>query len=84
MLHRSLKETLHNVEQLIEEKEAEAFFFEEAWEPEQIEAETAATSAASAASGRIDGSENSLQRGAGNLPLNFKLQLAKALGSFKP
>ena len=83
MLHRSLRNTLQNVEQLIEQKQAEAFF-DEAWEPEQAEAEEAAASAASAASGRVDGSDNSLQSSAGNLPLNLKLELAKALGNFKP
>ena len=83
MLHRSLRDTLQNVEKLNEQQEGEAFF-DEAWEPEQAEAEAATASAASAASGRIDGSENSLQSGSGNLPLNLKLELAKALGNFKP
>ena len=80
MLHRSLRDTLQSVEKLIEDKEAEAFF-EEAWELEEPEAPAKASDPAS---GRIDGSENSLHSGAGNLPLNLKLELAKALGSFKP
>ena len=53
MLHKSLRDTLANVEQLIEEKEAEAFFA--AWEPEEPEAPPAS---ASQASGRLDGSDN--------------------------
>ena len=83
VLHRSLRDTLQNVEQLIEQQQREAFW-DEAWEPEQAEAEAAAAAAASAASGRVDGSDNSLQSGSGNLPLNLKLELARALGSFKP
>ena len=83
MLQNSLMQTLTNVEQLLEEQQAEAFF-QEAWEPEAAAAEEAAASASAAASGRIDGSEHSLQSGAGNLPLKQKLELAYALGSFKP
>ena len=83
MLHRSLRDTLQNVEQLIEQQQAEAFW-DEAWEPEQTEAEAAAATASSATSGRVDGSDNSLQSGSGNLPLNLKFEFARALGSFKP
>ena len=83
VLHRSLRDTLLNVEQLIEQQQGETFW-EEAWEPEQAEAEAAAATAASAASGRVDGSDNSLQSGSGNLPLNLKLEFAKVLGNFKP
>ena len=87
MLQNRLIQTLTNVEELLEEQRAEAFF-QEAWEPqaaaaEEAAAEEAAASASAAASGRIDGSEHSLQSGAGNLPLKQKLELAYALGSFK-
>ena len=83
MLHKSLRDTLFNVEKLIEDQEAEAFFTE-AWEPEEPELAAATASASEKASGRLDGSENSLQSGAGNLPLNLKLELARALGNFRP
>ena len=79
MLHKSLRDTLANVKKLIEDKEAEAFFA--AWEEDEPEAPPASSSQAS---GRLDGSDNSLQSGAGNLPLNLKLELARALGNFKP
>ena len=82
MLAKSLKDTLANVEQLVEGQEAEAFFAE-AWEDEEPEP-AAATASASEKAGRLDGSENSLQSGAGNLPLNLKLELARALGNFRP
>ena len=75
MLQNSLVQTLANVEELLEEQRAEAFF-QEAWEPQAAAAEEAAASASAAASGRIDGSEHSLQSGAGNLPLKQKLELA--------
>ena len=79
MLQNSLMQTLTNVEELLEEQQADAFF-QEAWEPQAAAAEEVAAPA----SGRIDGSEHSLQSGAGNLPLKQKLELAYALGSFKP
>ena len=59
-LHRSLRDTLQNVEQLIKQKEAETFFAE-AWEPEELGTGAAQASASSKASGRLDGSDNSLQ-----------------------
>ena len=83
MLHTSLRDTLPNVEKLIEDQEAEAFFAE-AWEPASASAAAASATASAAASGRLDGSDNSLQSGAGNLPLNLKLELAAALGNFRP
>ena len=80
MLAKSLKETLSNVEQLVEGQEGEALFAE-AWEDDEPELPAAS---GSEKAGRLDGGENSLQSGAGNLPLNLKLELAKALGNFQP
>ena len=68
------------MEKLIEDQEAEAFFAE-AWGDDELE-QPAASSSDKA--GRLDGSDNSLQSGHGNLPLNLKLQLAAALGNFRP
>ena len=82
MLAKNLRDTLVNVEQLVEGQEAEAFFAE-AWEDEEPEP-PAVSASASEKAGRLDGSENSLQSGAGNLPLNLKLEFARALGNFKP
>ena len=78
-LNGTLQETLQNVEQLIEQQQAETFF-EGDWQ----EPIPAATSALEEASGRVDGSFGSLQCGEGNLPLHLKLELANKLGSFKP
>ena len=50
MLHKSLRDTLANVEQLVEAQEAEAFFAE-AWEPEEPELAAASASASEKASG---------------------------------
>ena len=76
---KSLKETLSNVETLTEDREAEAFFAE-AWEDDEPELPPASSDKA----GRLDGSDDSLASGHGNLPLNLKLQLAAALGNFRP
>ena len=70
---------VENVEKLIEQQEAEAFF-EGAWE-EDI---PAIASTSDEASGRIDGTLPSLQSGEGNVPLHLKFKLAHALGSFTP
>ena len=80
MLAKNLKETLLNVEQLVEGQEGEAFFAE-AWEDDEPELPAAS---GSDKAGRLDGSDNSLQSGTGNLPLNLKLELATALGNFRP
>ena len=78
-LSRTLQTTLENVEKLIEQQEAEAFF-EGAWQ-EDI---PAVASSSDEASGRVDGSLPGLQSGEGNIPLHLKLRLAHALGSFSP
>ena len=77
-LSRTLQTTFDNVEKLIEQQQAEAFF-EGAW---QEEIPTATSS--DEASGRIDRTLPSLQSGEGNVPLHLKLRLAQALGSFAP
>ena len=77
-LSRTLQTTLDNVEKLIEQQEAEAFF-EGAWQEE-----VPAVASSDEASGRIDGTLPSLQSGEGNVPLHLKLKLAHALGSFAP
>ena len=77
-LSRTLQTTLDNVEKLIEQQEAEAFF-EGAWQEE-----VPAIASSDEASGRIDGTLPSLQSGEGNVPLHLKLKLAHALGSFAP
>ena len=78
-LSRTLQTTLDNVEKLIEQQEAEAFF-EGAWQEEV----PAVASSSDEASGRIDGTLPSLQSAEGNVPLHLKLKLAHALGSFTP
>ena len=78
-LNRTLQTTFENVEKLIEQQEAEAFF-EGAWQDDV----PAVASYSDEASGRIDGSLPSLQSGEGNIPLRLKLRLAQALGSFSP
>ena len=70
---------MQNVEQLIEQQQAEPFF-----EGDSQETVPAAASASEEASGRVDGSFGSLQCGEGNVPLHLKLELANKLGSFKP
>ena len=78
-LNRTLQTTFENVEKLVEQQEAEAFF-EGAWQDDI----PAVASCSDEASGRIDGSLPSLQSGEGNIPLHLKLRLAQALGSFSP
>ena len=77
---KSLQATLNNVETLIEDREAEAFFAE-AWEEEEPELPPASSDDKA---GRLDGSDNSLASGHGNLPLNLKLQLGSRFGQLPP
>ena len=79
LMVNNLKETLSNVEKLAEDQQAEAFFAE-AWEDDELEQQAASPSEKA---GRLDGSENSLQSGFGNLPLDLKLELAAALGNLR-
>ena len=57
LLAKNLKETLSNVEKLVEDQKAETFFTE-TWEDDEPELPTAS---ASDKAGRLDGSDNSLQ-----------------------
>ena len=72
---KALCEVVQHAEQLTDGETAAAF---------QGDADTAAASSTEEASGRVDGSLASLQSGAGNLPLHWKLHLAHQLGSFNP
>ena len=78
LMSQSLHKTLDNVEALLHDREAEAFFAE-AWSEEEL-----APPASEEPAGRFDGSELALASGFGNLPLDLKLQLAEGLGNFKP
>ena len=77
LMAKSLHETLNNVEALLHDREAEAFFAE-AWDEEELP-----PAASDEPAGRFDGSDNAIASGHGNLPLDLKLQLAEGLGNFK-
>ena len=74
---KSLHETFNNVETLLHDREAEAFFAE-AWEEDELPPASSDEPA-----GRFDGSDNAIASGHGNLPLRLKLELAAALGNFR-
>ena len=78
-MSKSLHQTLDNVEALLHDREAKAFFAE-AWSEE----EELVPPASDEPAGRFDGSDNAVASGHGNLPLDLKLQLAEGLGNFKP
>ena len=71
-MSKSLHQTLDNVEALLQDREAEAFFAE-AWSEE----EELVPPASEEPAGRFDGSDNAVASGHGNLPLDLEVSACR-------